>query len=146
MAHRPLRRGIVASAGLIVTALSTVPFALLPADTNLVGVEALQVVRGIGLALAGQPAISAAFATVKRHQLPDATSQINILSRVGGALGSALFVVILTQGLAPDARGAATTDAFHTTFWWLTVAAVAALLAAGWLVIEQRRTGTAGGK
>ncbi len=132
--------GLVAAAGLSVTVASTIPFALLPADANLVAVEALQVVRGIGLALSGQPVISAAFATVKRHQLPDATSQINILSRVGGALGSALFVVILTQGMAPDARGGATTDAFHTTFWSLTAAAAAALLAAGWLVIEQRRT------
>ncbi|MBA3574501.1 MAG: hypothetical protein M3408_08655 [Actinomycetota bacterium] len=39
-----------------------------------------------------------------RHQLPDATSQINILSRVGGALGNALFVVILTQDRPADAR------------------------------------------
>lgn len=49
--------------------------------------------------------------------------------------------MILTQHLpTTDARGGATTDAFHATFWSLTVAAAAALLAAGWLVIEQRRT------
>jgi MFS family permease len=135
--------GMVASIGLLVTVASTVPFALLAADAGLAGVETLQVVRGIGLALAGQPVLSAAFATVQRHQLPDATSQINIISRVGGALGSALFVVILTQGLSPGGRGAATADAFHATFWWLTVAALAALVAAMWLVVEQRRAGTA---
>lgn len=132
--------GIVATAGLGITLVSTVPFAVLPADMNLISVEALQVVRGIGLALSGQPVISAAFATVKSHQLPDATAQINILSRVGGALGSALFVVILTQHLPTDATGAGTADAFRTTFWWLTLAGVAALVAALWLVIEQRRT------
>lgn len=132
--------GLVASAGLIVTVLSTVPFALLPADADLVGVEILQVVRGVGLALSGQPAISAAFATVKSDQLPDATAQINILSRVGGALGSALFVVILTQDLPTGATGAATTYAFHLTFWWLSLTAAIALAAAVWLMIEQRRT------
>ncbi len=132
--------GIVATAGLGITLVSTVPFAVLPADMNLISVEALQVVRGIGLALSGQPVISAAFATVKSHQLPDATAQINILSRVGGALGSALFVVILTQHLPTDATGAGTADAFRTTFWWLTLAGVAALVAALWLVIEQPRT------
>jgi EmrB/QacA subfamily drug resistance transporter len=132
--------GLITAAGLIVTVCSTIPFALLPADANLTGVEALQVMRGIGLALSGMPAVSAAFATVKRHQLPEATAQINILSRVGGALGSAVFVVILTNSLPPTASGAATTGAFHTTFWWLTAAAATALVGAAWLVFEQRRT------
>lgn len=131
--------GVVTVAGLIVTVASTIPLALLPADANLVGVEALQVMRGIGLALAGMPGVAAAFATVERHQLPDATSQINILSRVGGALGSAVFVVVLTNNLPMAVSGAATTAAFHTTFWWLTAAAVAALAGAGWLAVEQRR-------
>jgi len=49
-------------------------------------------------------AVSGRRAAPARHQLPDATSQINILSRVGGALGNALFVVILTQDRPADAR------------------------------------------
>jgi nitrate/nitrite transporter NarK len=134
--------GIVAAVGLIVTVASTIPFALLPADANLVLVEALQLVRGVGLALAGMPVVSAAFATVKRHQLDDATAQINILSRVGGALGSALFVVILANNLPAQAVGAASADAFHIIFWWLTAAALAALGASGWLVAEQHRART----
>ncbi len=31
-------------------------------------------------------------------QLPDATTQVNILQRIGGALGAALFAVILARG------------------------------------------------
>jgi EmrB/QacA subfamily drug resistance transporter len=134
--------GIVAAVGLIVTVASTIPFALLPADADLLLVEALQLVRGVGLALAGMPVVSAAFATVERHQLDDATAQINILSRVGGALGSALFVVILTNNLPAQAVGAASAGAFHIIFWWLTAAALAALGASGWLVAEQHRTRT----
>lgn len=123
--------GRVASAGLIVTTLVTVPMALLGAGTSLVTVEALQVLRGIGLALSGAPAIAAAFAAVARHQLADASAQINILSRTGGALGSALLVVVLTRaGQGPAA--------FHATFWWLTAAAGIALVAALWLVTEQK--------
>lgn len=125
--------GVVTVAGLVVTALSTVPFIWLSADANLVLVEALQVTRGIGLALSGMPAVSAAFATVRRDQLPDATSQINILSRVGGAVGSAVFVVILTGALSSGAE-----RAFRLTFGWLTAATVAALIGAAWLVREQR--------
>jgi len=127
--------GVVTVAGLVVTALSTLPFSWLPADADLVLVEALQVVRGIGLALSGMPTVSAAFGTVRREQLPDATSQINILSRVGGAVGSAVFVVILMGALPSGAE-----EAFHLTFGWLTAATVAALVGAAWLVREQRRT------
>jgi len=52
----------------------------------------------------------------------------------------AQLVVILTNNLPDGASGATTVDAFRVTFWWLTAAALAALLGAGWLVREQRRT------
>lgn len=131
----------VAVVGLALTVLSTLPFALLPAQPDLLLVEALQVLRGVGLALSGMPVVTLALGAVARHQLPDATTQVNILSRVGGALGSALFVVVLTSGLDDGARGAVTLDAFHTTFWWLTAATLVALLGAVWLHHETRRAG-----
>jgi len=84
--------------------------------------------------------VAAAMAAIARHQLADASAVINILARVGGALGSALLVVILTNTLPHTASGAAATAAFHTTFWWLTAAAIAALAGSGWLVAEQRRS------
>lgn len=129
--------GIVTLAGLVVTTLSTVALALSPADVDLVTVELLMVARGIGLALSGMPAVSAAFATVSARQLPDATSQITILSRVGGAIGGAVFVVILTGALP-----AGVAAAFRLTFWSLTAATLAALVGATWLVREQRRAAT----
>jgi EmrB/QacA subfamily drug resistance transporter len=128
--------GAVATVGMVVTVLTTVPFALMPADVPLVWVELLQVLRGIGLALSGMPASSAALAAVERHQLPDANAQLNIVARVGGALGAAVFVVVLTDALA---SGVGTTAAFRATFWALTAAAVAALGGAVWLLVEQRR-------
>lgn len=131
--------GRVAAVGLALTAAVTIPLALLAPNANLVVVEALQIPRGIGLAMAGAPVIAAAMATVARHQLADASAQISIISRVGGALGSALLVVILTNNLPHGASGAATAGAFHTTFWWLSIASIAALGGAGWLVIEQHR-------
>jgi MFS family permease len=74
----------------------------------------------------------------------DASAQGNIFSRVGGALGSGLLVVILAGSLAPGARSAAATSAFHTTFWWLTAAAILGVCAAGWLAAEQRHTSAPG--
>lgn len=135
--------GRVAATGLAITTLVTIPMALLGSNTSLVTVDALQLLRGIGLALCGAPVMAAAMAAVSRHQLADASATISILSRVGGALGSALFVVILTNNLTPTASDAATTvvttAAFHTTFWWLAAAGIAALAGAGWLVAEQHR-------
>lgn len=116
--------------------------ALIGPDASLVGVEVLQVLRGIGLALAGAPVVAAAMSAVAKSQLADASAMINISSRVGGALGSALLVVILTNNLPHAAAGSATAAAFHTTFWWLSLAAVAALAVAGWLLVEQRRART----
>lgn len=126
--------GIVSVYGLLLTVVTTIPLAYLGRHVNLVGVEALQFVRGIGLGLAALPALSAAYATVTRDQLPDATAQSNILQRVGGSIGSALFVVVLED------KGPPSTAAFHDTFWWLSMTSAAALLCATWLTVEQRRT------
>lgn len=125
--------GVTALAGLAITVATTVPFAFLDAHANLVGIEALQFFRGIGISLAGVPTMSAAYAAVAKDHLPDATAQVNILQRVGGALGSALFVVILQR------HGGSTTAAFHTTFWWLTATAVLALITSARLAAKQRR-------
>ena len=129
--------GIVTVAGLVLGFAMTVAMALLPTDPSLVLVEVIQVLRGIGMALAGSPVVSAALAAVDREQIPDASAQINILSRVGGAVGSAIFVVILSDGMsaaAPDVVA----GAFHRTFWLMTAATVVALVSALWLTVEQR--------
>lgn len=125
--------GITAVVGLAVTLAATVPFVFLDANANLVAVEILQFLRGIGIALAGIPAMSAAYASVGKEHLPDATAQVNIFQRVGGALGSALFVVIL------DNHGGTSTAAFHAAFWGITGAGVLALGTAMRLASKQRR-------
>jgi len=132
----------VAFVGLVLTTVSTLPFALFPADVHVVLVEGLQVLRGIGLALSGMPVVALALSRASSYQLPDATAQVNVLSRVGGALGSALFVVLLADGLTVGATDSTVLGAFHTTFWWLTGASLAALVAVGWLVAEPRRART----
>lgn len=131
--------GIVTVAGLVLSIATTVSMALLPAEANLALVEVIQALRGIGMALAGSPVVSAALSAVDRHQMSDASAQVNILSRVGGALGSAIFVVILSSGMSAAAPEAAV-DAFHRTFWLMAGATVIALASALWLTLEQRGT------
>ena len=130
--------GIVALAGTAVTVATTLPFAFLTADTSQVTLQVLLFLRGVALAFAVVPAGTTAFAAVRRAQLPDATTTVNILQRVGGAVGGALVAVALAQALP---RGEE--YAFRTAFWWLTAISMVAVGWALWLWLAQRsaRTG-----
>lgn len=132
--------GRVSTTGLAIVTLATIPMALLGIEANLVLIEALQVLRGIGLAFAGAPVMAAAMAAVDRHQLDDASAQANVTARIGGALGSALMVIILTTQLPANATGIDAVGPFHTTFWWLSGASLIACAGAYWLTIEQSRS------
>ena len=66
----------------------------------------------------------------------DATARVNIVLRVGGALGGALFAVILATGL-PGGTG----TAFHTAFAWLAAASLLGVAAALWLLVAERAGG-----
>ncbi len=120
--------GTSSAIGLAITVAATLPFVFLPATTDLAVVELLQFVRGVGVGLAGLPAMSAAFSSAG-DRIEDATTTANILQRVGGSLGSALLVIVLAGG-----GGIA---GFHAAFAYLTGGAVLALLAALWLTFEQ---------
>ena len=51
-------------------------------------------VRGLGLAGSMMPAFAVAYATLSRGDIPDASSQLNVVQRVGGSIGSALMAKI----------------------------------------------------
>ncbi len=116
--------GPVAVAGAGLTTLATGAFAV-AGHPGPVFVQILLFAIGMGTALATTPMMVAAFGLVARDRLPDATAQINILVRIGGALGAALFSVIVARGMS-DGIG----HAFHTALWWQFGMAVAVLLGA----------------
>ncbi|WP_169946939.1 DHA2 family efflux MFS transporter permease subunit [Microbispora sp. H11081] len=126
--------GIVSVYGGLAAVATTVPFALLRMDMNPAVVEGLLLLRGMALALAVTPAGIAAYQAVAPEQLADATTQVNILQRLGGALGGTVFAVVLTARLPLGVEGA-----FHAAFWWLTAASVLGLAGAVWLTAAQRR-------
>lgn len=126
--------GVVALCGGLALVATTAPFALLTPDVDGLVVPGLLLLRGAALAVAVTPATIAAYQAVAPAQLPDATTQVNILQRLGGALGGTVFAVVLAGALP---HGVA--SAFHTAFWWLTAASVLGLGAAGALTAAQRR-------
>lgn len=123
--------GGISIVGLALSAASILPMTFLPADAAFPLLLALQAITGFGLGLAAMPALSVAYKTVPHDQLPDATSEANIIQRVGGSIGTALLVVLLAGHGTPDIA------AFQTTFAWLTAACVIALALAVWLAIEE---------
>lgn len=125
--------GPVSLAGGVASVLTTIPFVVLDLKADEILIQALLFLRGAAVALAIVPAGTAAYKAVTLAQLPDATTQVNILQRLGGALGGAVFAVVLATRLP-----AGTESAFHAAFACLTAASVLGLLTAVWLTRAER--------
>ncbi|MGW3992320.1 MFS transporter [Amycolatopsis sp. NPDC004772] len=120
--------GTVAFTGSLVVLVSTVPLPWFGPDTPMWLVQAVLLVRGAGLGLSIMPASTAAYASVGAAELGHATALVNIVLRVGGALGGALCVIVLSQGLA---AGPAT--GFGWAFGVLGALCALGTLAAAWV-------------
>lgn len=125
--------GAVALAGSLVVLASTAPWPWLGPHTPMALVQALLFVRGTGLGLSMTPAMIAAYASVRAADLGDATALTNIALRVGGAVGGALCVIVLTRGLATDPA-----TGFRGAFAVLTAICLLAAAASAWLRHAER--------
>ena len=103
--------------GVIVTTLATVPFGLIGAHTSIVGLSVAMLIRGMGIGFAFMPAMAAAFASLERSELSDATPQMNVLQRVGGSIGTAVLAVVLQRSLAGTHSIAGAAAGYGTAFW-----------------------------
>jgi EmrB/QacA subfamily drug resistance transporter len=110
--------GRVAIFGVSILALGTIPLAFVGTGTSIVWISLVLVLRGIGIGFSFMPAMTAAFASLRHEQLSDATPQLNVLQRIGGAIGTAVLAVVLQRasGHAPSAAHLA--GAFDTAYWW----------------------------
>jgi hypothetical protein len=106
-------------------------------------------VVGLGAGCTMMPAMSAAYQSLTSQAVPRATTMINIVQRVGGSIGTALFAMVLqyrisrglfeaggfetARSVFPEARAesvAPIAAAFAHTFWWPLALAAAAVLPA----------------
>lgn len=92
---------VVCFAGAIMLVIGTAPFIVMPL-LPIAGFAALLFLRGIGLALAQMPAMTAAYGAVEKHETGDAATLVNIGQRVGGALGAIATVIVLEHGSPVD--------------------------------------------
>jgi EmrB/QacA subfamily drug resistance transporter len=134
----------VASAGMMLAALGMLAYTQVGTGTSYLYLSGALLVIGAGVGATVVPSMAAAFQSLARAETPRATSALNVIQRLGGAIGTALFAIVLSRqaggaagvhgaGGAGTAGGAgALAGAFGTTFWVATgliaLAVVPALL------------------
>ena len=111
--------GRIALVGVSLLALSTIPFVFIGAEHLDRGdlARAGRARRVIGMSF--MPAMTAAFTSMRPDQLSDATPQINVLMRIGGAIGTAILAVVLQRAGAGShsATPASLASAFRAAYW-----------------------------
>jgi len=120
--------GRVALVGVSVLSLSTIPLAFIGASTSIAAISVVLLLRGVGIGFSFMPAMTTAFASLRPDQLSDATPQLNVLQRIGGAIGTAVLAVVLQRasGHAPSITHLA--HAFNIAYWWSFGTAALALI------------------
>ncbi len=103
---------------MILTTVMTVPFCLIGAHTSVPYLAVVMMMRGLALGFSFMPAMTAAFATLERSELSDATPQLNVLNRVGGSIGTAILAVVLQRASAGAHTMGAVAGAYGDAFWW----------------------------
>ena len=94
--RRPRRRSSASRS----SASARCRFAFIGADTSILCISLVLLLRGVGIGLSFIPATTVAFASLRTDQLSDATPQMNVLQRVGGAIGTAVLAVVLQRASA----------------------------------------------
>jgi EmrB/QacA subfamily drug resistance transporter len=109
--------GPLALIGVTITTIMTIPFGLVGAHTSVAGLSVAMLLRGTGIGFAFMPAMAAAFASLDRSELPQATPQLNVLQRVGGSMGTAVLAVVLQRALVGVHTVSGAASAYGTAFW-----------------------------
>jgi EmrB/QacA subfamily drug resistance transporter len=131
--------GRVAFVGVSILTLSSLPLAFIGANTSILFISVLLLIRGVGIGLSFIPTTTVAFAALRTDQLSDATPQMNVLQRVGGAIGTAVLAVVLQRASAGATNPAELASAFGTAYWWALGICAASLIPVLFLLRAERQ-------
>jgi EmrB/QacA subfamily drug resistance transporter len=149
---------LVVPAGIAAATLGTLAYTQVGANTSYLYLAAALLVLGLGIGSTILPAMAAAFQTLTHQETPKATSALNAIQRIAGAIGTALLAIVLQRTIAanlPHLHGGieaiaalsprqhaqalpGLTHAFDTSFW-LALALIAASLAPALLLPRPAR-------
>ncbi|MBN8869463.1 MAG: DHA2 family efflux MFS transporter permease subunit [Solirubrobacterales bacterium] len=110
--------GKVATVGVLILCLSSLPYVFIGVDTSIAFLSLMLLIRGAGIGLAFMPTMTVAYASLKKEQLSDATPQMNVIQRVGGAIGTAVLAVVLQRAGEGATSMTQAADAFGTAYLW----------------------------
>jgi hypothetical protein len=91
------------------------------------------------------PVTTAAFASLRRAELADATSQLSVLQRLGGSIGTAAIAVVLQRALGNAHSLTAAAAAYGTAYWWSAVMTMLAIIPCLILMRTERRAPVSAG-
>jgi EmrB/QacA subfamily drug resistance transporter len=154
---------VVVPVGMLVALAGTLVFLGVGADTSYVLLSGALFMIGAGLGSTIMPSMAVAFGSISRDAVPRASSALNALQRIAGAIGTALFAIVLQRqiasgvptlddGIGEIARldpaeaerlAPSLADAFGTTFWIAVALVIAALVPALLLPRSPREEGAA---
>jgi len=89
--------------GIILLAVSTIPFTNLHMGTSITFVAVVYTIRYIGIALVIMPLQTAGMNALPDKLLPHASSVINMAKQVAGSLGSAVLITVMSNVTASNA-------------------------------------------
>ncbi|WP_371881721.1 DHA2 family efflux MFS transporter permease subunit [Caballeronia sp. S22] len=89
--------GRVVLFGLVLVGLAMFSLTHIQSDTSLWKIEVTLFLLGLGMGSTMMPTMSAALASLQRHEVARVTSGMNVAQRVGGSIGTALLAVVLSQ-------------------------------------------------
>ena len=98
-----IENGKVVIGGVILTLLGTWAFATATDHSSYWLLSVSLVLRGAGLGATAAPAVSAAYKTLAPDEIPNGTTAINIVQRLGAPLGTAAMAITL-HWLVTDAN------------------------------------------
>lgn len=108
--------GKIVIGGVILTLLGTYAFMQVSETSSYWLLSLSLVLRGAGLGATAAPAISAAYKTLATDEIPNATTAINIVQRLGAPLGTATMAVTLQWFTARLPAAEPRSSAFAYTF------------------------------
>ena len=124
-------------AGLVGTLLGTVPLSLFFTEGHLILPGIILFIRGAGLGLVMVPGMTSVYNGLEKKDIPQGTTAMRIFQQIGGAFGTALLAIILSQRLIVSGS-ANVFPAFNQVFWWSSIFTVISFIPVLGLVEKKR--------
>lgn len=114
----------------ILTILGTLPFIFSNADTSILFISLILILRGAGLGGIMISIMASVYIGLSKEDIPHASSMTRIMQQIGGAFGASVLAIILQSYLsslnAIDIT--ARNTAFNYAFMWTTIFTVISLI------------------